>query len=117
MFTTSSKNRKYCIKPINCPSHVQIFNQKLKSYRNLPLRMAKFSSCHRNKPSGSLHGLMRVRKFTQNNAHIFCTKKQIRNKVNKCIRLVYNMYSTFSFKKIVVKLSTRPKKRISSNKM
>lgn len=100
MFTTSSENREYCIKPMNCPGHVQIFNQGLKSYRDLPLRMAEFGSCHRNEPSGSLHGLMRVRGFTQDDAHIFCTEEQIRDEVNGCIRLVYDMYSTFGFEKI-----------------
>ncbi|XPE47127.1 threonine--tRNA ligase [Shigella flexneri] len=108
MFTTSSENREYCIKPMNCPGHVQIFNQGLKSYRDLPLRMAEFGSCHRNEPSGALHGLMRVRGFTQDDAHIFCTEEQVRDEVNACIRLVYDMYSTFGFEKIVVKLSTRP---------
>lgn len=117
MFTTSSENREYCIKPMNCPGHVQIFNQGLKSYRDLPLRMAEFGSCHRNEPSGSLHGLMRVRGFTQDDAHIFCTEEQIRDEVNGCIRLVYDMYSTFGFEKIVVKLSTRPEKRIGSDEM
>ena len=112
MFTTSSENREYCIKPMNCPGHVQIFNQGLKSYRDLPLRMAEFGSCHRNEPSGSLHGLMRVRGFTQDDAHIFCTEKQIRGEVNSCIKMVYDMYSTFGFKDITVKLSTRPEKRI-----
>ncbi|MFG7479176.1 threonine--tRNA ligase, partial [Enterobacter hormaechei] len=108
MFTTSSENREYCIKPMNCPGHVQIFNQGLKSYRDLPLRMAEFGSCHRNEPSGALHGLMRVRGFTQDDAHIFCTEDQVRDEVNACIRMVYDMYSTFGFEKIVVKLSTRP---------
>ena len=117
MFTTSSENREYCIKPMNCPGHVQIFNQGLKSYRDLPLRMAEFGSCHRNEPSGSLHGLMRVRGFTQDDAHIFCTEEQIRDEVNGCIRLVYDMYITFGFEKIVVKLSTRPEKRIGSDEM
>ncbi|MFB6434696.1 MAG: threonine--tRNA ligase [Candidatus Malihini olakiniferum] len=117
MFTTSSENREYCIKPMNCPGHVQIFNQGLKSYRDLPLRMAEFGSCHRNEPSGSLHGLMRVRGFTQDDAHIFCTKEQVRTEVNNCIRMVYDMYSTFGFKKIVVKLSTRPEKRIDSDEL
>lgn len=112
MFTTSSENREYCIKPMNCPGHVQIFNQGLKSYRDLPLRMAEFGSCHRNEPSGSLHGLMRVRGFTQDDAHIFCTESQIRQEVNSCIKMVYDMYSTFGFKDITVKLSTRPEKRI-----
>ncbi|WP_372772726.1 threonine--tRNA ligase [Pantoea sp. WEP] len=117
MFTTSSENREYCIKPMNCPGHVQIFNQGLKSYRDLPLRMAEFGSCHRNEPSGALHGLMRVRGFTQDDAHIFCTEDQVRDEVNSCIRMVYDMYSTFGFEKIVVKLSTRPEKRIGSDEM
>ncbi len=117
MFTTSSENREYCIKPMNCPGHVQIFNQGLKSYRDLPLRMAEFGSCHRNEPSGALHGLMRVRGFTQDDAHIFCTEEQVRDEVNACIRMVYDMYSTFGFEKIVVKLSTRPEKRIGSDEM
>lgn len=115
MFTTSSENREYCIKPMNCPGHVQIFNQGLKSYRDLPLRMAEFGSCHRNEPSGALHGLMRVRGFTQDDAHIFCTEEQVRDEVNSCIKMVYDMYSTFGFEKIVVKLSTRPEKRIGSD--
>ncbi|MGL9760422.1 MAG: threonine--tRNA ligase [Symbiopectobacterium sp.] len=117
MFTTSSENRKYCIKPMNCPGHVQIFSQRLKSYHDLPLRMAEFGSCHRNEPSGSLHGLMRVRGFTQDDAHIFCTEEQVRAEVNSCIKMVYDMYSTFGFEKIVVKLSTRPEKRIGSDEM
>jgi threonyl-tRNA synthetase len=115
MFTTSSENREYCIKPMNCPGHVQIFNQGLKSYRDLPLRMAEFGSCHRNEPSGSLHGLMRVRGFTQDDAHIFCTDEQVRDEVNGCIKMVYDMYSTFGFDRISVKLSTRPEKRIGSD--
>lgn len=117
MFTTSSENREYCIKPMNCPGHVQIFNQGLKSYRDLPLRMAEFGSCHRNEPSGSLHGLMRVRGFTQDDAHIFCTKDQVRDEVNGCIRMVYETYRTFGFDKIAVKLSTRPEKRIGSDEL
>lgn len=100
---------------MNCPGHVQIFNRGLKSYRDLPLRMAEFGSCHRNEPSGALHGLMRVRGFTQDDAHIFCTEDQVRDEVNACIRMVYDMYSTFGFEKIVVKLSTRPEKRIGSD--
>ncbi|NGH43122.1 threonine--tRNA ligase, partial [Escherichia coli] len=90
MFTTASENREYCIKPMNCPGHVQIFNQGLKSYRDLPLRMGEFGSCHRNEPSGSLHGLMRVRGFTQDDAYIFCTEEQVRAEVNECIRMVYD---------------------------
>ena len=115
MFTTSSENREYCIKPMNCPGHVQIFNQGLKSYRDLPLRMAEFGSCHRNEPSGSLHGLMRVRGFTQDDAHIFCTEEQIMEEVSACIRMVYDVYGTFGFENIVVKLSTRPEQRIGSD--
>ncbi len=117
MFTTSSENREYCIKPMNCPGHVQIFNQGLKSYRDLPLRMAEFGSCHRNEPSGSLHGLMRVRGFTQDDAHIFCTENQIRSEVNNCIKMVYDLYGTFGFERISVKLSTRPEKRIGSDEI
>lgn len=117
MFTTQSENREYCIKPMNCPGHVQIFNQGLKSYRDLPLRMAEFGCCHRNEPSGSLHGIMRVRGFTQDDAHIFCTPEQVRNEVNKCIKMVYDLYATFGFHNIVVKLSTRPEKRIGSEEM
>ncbi|MEE6041567.1 threonine--tRNA ligase [Avibacterium paragallinarum] len=117
MFTTSSENREYAIKPMNCPGHVQIFNQGLKSYRDLPIRMAEFGSCHRNEPSGSLHGLMRVRGFTQDDAHIFCTEDQIESEVTSCIRMVYDIYSTFGFNNIQVKLSTRPEKRIGSDEM
>ncbi|QBH96202.1 threonine--tRNA ligase [Limnobaculum zhutongyuii] len=117
MFTTSSENREYCIKPMNCPGHVQIFNQGLKSYRDLPLRMAEFGSCHRNEPSGSLHGLMRVRGFTQDDAHIFCTEEQVRAEVTSCIKMVYDLYSTFGFENISVKLSTRPAKRIGTDVM
>jgi threonyl-tRNA synthetase len=117
MFTTSSENREYAIKPMNCPGHVQIFNQGLKSYRDLPLRMAEFGSCHRNEPSGSLHGLMRVRGFTQDDAHIFCSEDQIQSEVSGCIKMVYDTYSTFGFQNIAVKLSTRPEKRIGSDEM
>lgn len=117
MFTTSSENREYAIKPMNCPGHVQIFNQGLKSYRDLPIRMAEFGSCHRNEPSGSLHGLMRVRGFTQDDAHIFCTEDQIMSEVSNCIKMVYDLYSTFGFSNIDVKLSTRPEKRIGDDAM
>lgn len=117
MFTTQSENREYAIKPMNCPGHVQIFNQGLKSYRDLPIRMAEFGSCHRNEPSGSLHGLMRVRGFTQDDAHIFCTEDQIESEVTSCIKMVYDIYSTFSFTNIAVKLSTRPENRIGSDEM
>ena len=117
MFTTQSENREYAIKPMNCPGHVQIFNQGLKSYRDLPIRMAEFGSCHRNEPSGSLHGLMRVRGFTQDDAHIFCTEDQIESEVTSCIKMVYDIYSTFGFQNIQVKLSTRPEKRIGADDM
>ncbi|MBL6735166.1 MAG: threonine--tRNA ligase [Shewanellaceae bacterium] len=115
MFTTQSENREYAVKPMNCPGHVQIFNQGLKSYRDLPLRMAEFGCCHRNEPSGSLHGLMRVRGFTQDDAHIFCTPEQIKSEVRQCIDMIYDIYRTFGFDQIEVKLSTRPEQRIGSD--
>lgn len=115
MFCTCSENRDYAIKPMNCPGHVQIFNQGLKSYRDLPLRMAEFGSCHRNEPSGSLHGLMRVRAFTQDDAHIFCTEDQILSEVSGCIQMVFECYKTFGFEDIVVKLSTRPDQRVGDD--
>ncbi len=117
MFTTESEKREYAIKPMNCPGHVQIFNQGLKSYRDLPLRMAEFGCCHRNEPSGALHGLMRVRGFTQDDAHIFCTEEQILEEVSGCIKMVYDTYETFGFEKIVVKLSTRPDERVGSDEI
>ncbi|NMP32440.1 threonine--tRNA ligase [Thalassotalea sp. M1531] len=117
MFTTESEKREYAIKPMNCPGHVQIFNQGLKSYRDLPLRMAEFGCCHRNEPSGALHGLMRVRGFTQDDAHIFCTEDQVQSEVTKCIEMVYDVYKTFGFEDILVKLSTRPEKRIGSDEV
>lgn len=114
MFTTSSESRDYAVKPMNCPCHVQVFNQGLKSYRDLPLRMAEFGSCHRNEPSGSLHGLMRVRGFTQDDAHIFCTQAQIQQEVADFIKLTLDVYDDFGFKDIIMKLSTRPEKRVGS---
>ena len=117
MFTTCSENRDYAIKPMNCPGHVQIFNQGLKSYRDLPLRMAEFGSCHRNEPSGALHGLMRVRAFTQDDAHIFCTQEQILDEVTDCIKMVFDCYETFGFKDIEIKLSTRPEQRVGSDEV
>lgn len=117
MFTTESEKREYAIKPMNCPGHVQIFNQGLKSYRDLPLRMAEFGCCHRNEPSGALHGLMRVRGFTQDDAHIFCTEEQMLDEVCKCIDMIYDAYRTFGFEKIEVKLSTRPEKRVGSDEI
>ena len=115
MFTTSSENRDYAVKPMNCPCHVQVFNQGLKSYRELPLRMAEFGSCHRNEPSGSLHGLMRVRGFTQDDAHIFCTQAQIQQEVADFIKLTLAVYEDFGFDNIIMKLSTRPEKRVGSD--
>ena len=115
MFCTHSESRDYAIKPMNCPGHIQIFNQGLKSYRELPLRMAEFGACHRNEPSGSLHGLMRVRSFTQDDAHIFCTEEQILEEVSTCIRILFECYKTFGFEDIVVKLSTRPDQRVGDD--
>jgi threonyl-tRNA synthetase len=115
MFCTCSENRDYAIKPMNCPGHIQIFNQGLKSYRDLPLRFSEFGSCHRNEPSGSLHGLMRVRGFTQDDAHIFCTEEQILEEVSACINMVFECYKTFGFEDIVVKLSTRPEQRVGDD--
>lgn len=115
MFTTSSEKKEYCIKPMSCPGHVQIFNQGLKSYKDLPIRISEFGSCYRNEPSGALHGLMRVRGFTQDDAHIFCTEDQILNEVNNCIKMIYEVYNIFGFKTIFVKLSTQPKKYIGNN--
>ena len=117
MFTTASENRTYAIKPMNCPCHVQVFNQGLKSYKDLPLRLAEFGSCHRNEPSGALHGLMRVRNFTQDDAHIFCTEEQIQDEVSIFIDLVFEVYKTFGFDEIIIKLSTRPEKRVGSEEI
>ena len=115
MFTTHSEHREYAVKPMNCPGHVQIFNQGLKSYRDLPLRMAEFGCCHRNEPSGALHGLMRVRGFTQDDAHVFCTEEQVQDEVSQCIQMIYETYKTFGFENIVVKLSTRPEQRVGED--
>lgn len=115
MFTTHSENRDYAVKPMNCPCHIQIYNQGLKSYRDLPLRMAEFGSCHRNEPSGTLHGLMRVRNFTQDDAHIFCTEDQIQSEVSEFIDLLFEVYKDFGFEDIIVKLSTRPEQRVGSD--
>ena len=116
MFTTHSEERNFAIKPMNCPGHVQVFNQGLKSYRDLPLRLAEFGSCHRNEPSGALHGLMRVRGFTQDDAHIFCTTAQIQDEVVSFIDLLQKVYTDFGFKEILVKLSTRPQMRVGTEK-
>jgi len=115
MFFTESESRDYAVKPMNCPGHVQIFNQGLKSYRDLPLRLAEFGSCHRNEPSGALHGLMRVRGLTQDDAHIFCTEAQIEPEVIRFIDLLQRVYADFGFDDILVKLSTRPVKRVGSD--
>jgi len=117
MFTTASENRTYAIKPMNCPCHIQVFNQGLKSYKDLPIRLAEFGSCHRNEPSGALHGLMRVRNFTQDDAHIFCTEEQIQGEVSTFIDLVFEVYKTFGFDEIIIKLSTRPEKRVGSEEI
>ncbi len=115
MFTTHSENRDYAIKPMNCPCHVQIYNQGLKSYRDLPLRMAEFGSCLRNEPSGTLHGLMRLRNFVQDDAHIFCTEAQIQSEVAAFIDLLYQVYADFGFNEIIIKLSTRPENRVGDD--
>ena len=115
MFTTKSESRDYAVKPMNCPGHVQIYNSTLHSYRDLPLRLAEFGSCHRNEPSGALHGLMRVRGFTQDDAHIFCTEEQVEAEVADFIKMLYKAYGDFGFKDVLVKLSTRPEKRIGSD--
>ena len=115
MFTTASENRDYAVKPMNCPGHVQIFNSDLHSYRDLPLRLAEFGSCHRNEPSGALHGLMRVRGFTQDDAHIFCTEEQIESEVADFIQMLYRAYNDFGFNDVLVKLSLRPEKRVGSD--
>ena len=115
MFFTESESRDYAVRPMNCPGHVQIYNQGLKSYRDLPLRLAEFGSCHRNEPSGALHGLMRVRGFTQDDAHIFCTETQVEPEVIRFIDLLQRVYADFGFDDILVKLSTRPPKRVGSD--
>ncbi|MEJ2644588.1 MAG: threonine--tRNA ligase, partial [Gammaproteobacteria bacterium] len=117
MFVTESEKRTFAIKPMNCPCHIQIFNQGLKSYRDLPLRMAEFGSCHRNEASGTLHGLMRVRGFTQDDAHIFCTEDQIQEEVSAFIDLLFKVYADFGFEDVIVKLSTRPEQRVGSDEV
>ena len=117
MFTTASENRDYAVKPMNCPGHIQIFNQGLKSYRDLPLRMAEFGSCHRNEPSGTLHGLMRVRNFVQDDAHIFCTEEQIQVEVSAFMDLLFRVYADFGFNEVQLALATRPDKRVGSDEV
>ena len=115
MFTTESEKREFAIKPMNCPGHIQVFNQGLRSYRDLPLRYGEFGSCHRNEPSGALHGIMRVRGFTQDDGHIFCTEDQIQSEVTAFNALVRKVYADFGFHDIVVKLALRPEKRVGSD--
>ena len=115
MFTTQSENRDFAIKPMNCPCHVQVFNQGIKSYRDLPLRLAEFGSCHRNEASGTLHGLMRVRNFVQDDAHIFCTEDQIQDEVSQFVDLLFEIYADFGFTDIQIALSTRPEQRVGSD--
>ncbi len=117
IFTSHSENRDYAIKPMNCPCHVQIFNQGMKSYRDLPIRLAEFGSCHRNEPSGTLHGLMRVRNFVQDDAHIFCAESQIQEEVATFIELLYSVYKDFGFDDVIIKLSTRPENRVGSDEV
>ncbi|QNI53695.1 threonyl-tRNA synthetase [Synechococcus sp. BIOS-E4-1] len=117
MFTTSSENRDYAVKPMNCPCHVQIFNQGLRSYKDLPVRLSEFGSCHRNEPSGTLHGLMRVRNFVQDDGHIFCSEDQVQSEVSNFIDLVFDVYKTLGFDTISIKLSTRPEKRVGSDEV
>ena len=115
IFTTHSESRDYAVKPMNCPCHVQIFNQGIKSYRDLPIRIAEFGSCHRNEPSGTLHGLMRVRNFVQDDAHIFCTEEQIQEEVSTFIDMLFSIYSDFGFEEVIMKLSTRPENRVGDD--
>ena len=117
MFSVASENRMYAIKPMNCPCHIQVFNQGLKSYRDLPLRLAEFGSCHRFEPSGSMHGLMRVRSFTQDDAHIFCAEEAIQEEVAAFMRLLFGVYRDFGFDEVILRLSTRPAKRVGSEEM
>ena len=117
MFLTASENREYAIKPMNCPGHVQVFNGKLRSYKDLPLRLGEFGSCHRNEPSGALHGLFRLRNFTQDDGHIFCIENQIQEEVFQFTNQLKKVYSKFGFENIIYKLSTRPKKRVGSDEI
>ena len=117
MFSTESEKRDYAIKPMNCPGHVLIFNSDLRSYRDLPLRYGEFGSCHRNEPSGALHGIMRVRAFTQDDAHIFCTEDQIQDEVAAFNRWLLEVYADFGFTDVTIKLATRPAKRVGSDEV
>jgi threonyl-tRNA synthetase len=115
MFTTESESREFAVKPMNCPCHIQVFNQAVRSYKDLPLRLAEFGSCHRNEPSGTLHGLMRARNFVQDDAHIFCTEAQIGPEVIAFNELVFQVYETFGFGTPLIKLADRPEKRVGSD--
>lgn len=117
MFTIETDEKNYAIKPMNCPCHVQIFNQGIRSYRELPIRLAEFGSCHRNEPSGALHGIMRVRGFVQDDAHIFCTEDQVQSEVARFIDLLFDVYEDFGFKEVLIKLSTRPEQRVGSDEV
>ena len=117
IFTTQSENREYAVKPMNCPCHVQIYNQGLKSYRDLPLKIAEFGTVHRNEPSGTLHGLMRARRFAQDDAHIFCTENQLQEEVAKLIDLTFDVYKDFGFDEIELALSTRPEQRVGDESL
>ena len=117
MFSVESEGRKFAVKPMNCPCHIQIFNQGLKSYRDLPLRLAEYGSCHRNEPSGALHGLMRVRGFVQDDGHIFCTEGQIQSEVSEFIDFLHEIYQDFGFTDIIYRLSTRPENRVGSDEI
>ncbi|MBL6905686.1 MAG: threonine--tRNA ligase [Pseudomonadales bacterium] len=117
MFSVESENRMYAIKPMNCPCHIQVFNQGLKSYRDLPLRLAEFGSCHRYEPSGSMHGLMRVRSFVQDDGHIFCTEEQIQAEVADFMAMLFAVYKDFGFDEVILRLSTRPEKRVGSDEV
>ncbi len=117
IFATQSENREYAIKPMNCPGHVQIYNQGLKSYRDLPLKLSEFGLVHRNEPSGTLHGLMRCRRFVQDDAHIFCTRDQLQHEVAELIKLTFDVYNDFGFTDIELALSTRPEKRVGEDSL
>ena len=115
MFSITTDDRQYAVKPMNCPCHIQVYNQGLKSYRDLPLRIAEFGSCHRNEPSGSLHGIMRVRSFTQDDGHIFCSEDQIQSEVSEFIDVLHEVYADFGFSEIIYRLSTRPEQRVGTD--
>ena len=115
MFVTESEKRDYALKPMNCPGHILIYKQGVKSYRDLPLRFGEFGQCHRNEPTGGLHGIMRVRAFTQDDGHIFCTEDQIQSEVSTFIDMLYAVYKDFGFEDVIIKLSTRPENRVGDD--